>query len=93
MLSTRYIDIPFLHNSYRKESRDFISALSQSDQLDLFSNHAVQSIIAHRWRSDFNVLIWGQLVPYIFYQITFFFYNNVVLDNIDVYASVYNSEP
>ncbi len=30
-LSTRYIDIPFLHNSYRRESKDFISALSQSN--------------------------------------------------------------
>jgi hypothetical protein len=27
----RYIDIPFLHNSYRRESKDFISALSQSN--------------------------------------------------------------
>jgi hypothetical protein len=58
-ISTRFTDIPFLHNSYRKESRDFINALSQSTMTDLFSNFTIQAIIAHRWRKDFKKLVWG----------------------------------
>jgi len=58
-ISTRFTDIPYLHNSYRKESRDFMSALSQSSERGLFDNYTIQAILAHRWRTDFNILIWG----------------------------------
>lgn len=78
-ISTRYTDIPYLHNFYRQESKDFICALSQSTCVDLFANETIQAIIAHRWRTDFKYLIWAQLVPYILMQVVFIFYNEFVV--------------
>lgn len=76
-ISTKFLDIPYLHNEYRKESKDFISALSKSkkEQIDLFATPSIQAIIAHRWRDGQRLLVWAQLIPYIFFQITFLFYS------------------
>lgn len=74
------LDMPHLHKYENDHADDFLEALANSDQIDIFSNRAVKAIIELKWPLVKAAIKKFLFYPYLVFLFSFLFYTVYVFE-------------
>jgi len=75
-----FLDLPKLHCYGNKTTTAFFDSLANTDNIELFSNRGIQTIIDYKWKLAKEYTIKRLFVPFLGFMITYFYYSNFIFN-------------
>ncbi len=77
-ITLEHLDLPRLHCFGDSAGDNFFDALANTDDLTLFNRRSIIALIDYKWPLVRDFTIKRLFIPFILYQMTFFYYSNFV---------------
>jgi len=76
-----FLDLPKLHCYGNKVTDSFFDSLSNTDNIELFANRGIQTIIDYKWKLAKEYTIKRLFLPFTAFQLLYFIYSNYIFVN------------
>ena len=77
-IKLEFLDLPKLHCYGNKITDTFFDSLANTDNIELFANRAVQTIIDYKWKLAKEYTIKKLFTPFIIFMVLYFAYSNYI---------------
>ena len=73
-------DIPEIYAN-STTGQNFIQALSDCDNIDIFASETVQRLVNHHWEKTKNFVLYGTFVPLCVQIFVFMYWNSFIIEH------------